>query len=114
LIDTMNHADRIGALLAFVQDDERVCPRPIEWNKLYDLIGGKRTDLQNPWRVVWDPAPPLILSAWGYSSDANKALRLREHIEWAARNSRLDVAENFLRQLPPEAWHHSDPAKSRY
>jgi hypothetical protein len=102
----MSDNDRVATLLAFVSTDDRVCPRPIEWNRLYELIGGKMS--------AWEPPPPLILAAWGYASDDEKAARLREHIEWAAANGMLDVAEKFLMELPVEGWHHSNPLKLRY
>lgn len=86
----------------------------MEWHQFYELVGGKRTDLQNPWRVVWEPAPPLVLSAWGFASDAERAARFREHIDFAAARGALDVADAFLRKLTLEAWHHASPLKPRY
>ena len=109
----MNDAERLEALLAFVTDEARVCPRPVEWNRLYELIGGKRTDFHDPWRVVWEPAPPLILAAWSARDEA-KAARFREHIKWAADCGAIEAVDSFLRSLPLEAWHHSNPLKPHY
>jgi hypothetical protein len=105
----MTMDEQLSALLAFVQADERVCPRPIEWNQFWQsLPGAQRTE------HGFTPAAPLILAAWHGSSDHQKADRLREHIMWAAAHGALDEADQFLRQLPLEAWHHANPSKPNY
>jgi hypothetical protein len=75
------------------------------WNSLPDA---KRT------AKGWEPSPPIVLGAWHGASNAAKAQRLQEHIQWAAAHGGLDAADKFLRRLPIEAWHHSDPSKPNY
>ena len=90
----------LEGLLQFVTQEDRVCPRPMEWQAFYvSLPGAGRTS------EGWSLAPPLILAAWRTSNEA-KAARLKDHIEWAARQGALPAADRYLRSLPPEAWHH--------
>jgi hypothetical protein len=56
--------------------------------------------------VGWQPAPPLILSAWHDTPPMLKRLRLAEHIEWAAKHESLEVIGKFLRDLREGDWHH--------
>lgn len=101
--------DKLAALLAFVASDERVCPRPMEWQEFWELLPDARRTLDG-----WEPAPPLVLSAWWGASNEEKALRLQEQIEWAAARGGLDAADSFLRGLNLEQWHHSTPTKPNY
>ncbi len=105
----LSSPNQLAALLTFVQSEDRVCPRPMNWQDFWtSLPNAKRTD------EGWEPAPPIVLSAWRGASNAAKADRLREHIEWAALHGGLDAADTFLRGLPIEAWHHSNPRKPNY
>lgn len=54
----------------------------------------------------WDSPLPLILGAWNYTSNLEKMLRLREHIEWAESHGCLPSVAAFLRQLEESDWHH--------
>ena len=56
----------------------------------------------------WEPALPLILAAWWDTPAISKILRLREHIEWAESQGRLEQIASVLRNLPEEQWHHTD------
>ncbi|MBL8564502.1 MAG: hypothetical protein JNM89_02155 [Hyphomicrobiaceae bacterium] len=105
----MDTEKRLADLLAFVASDGRVCPRPMEWQDFWKMLPQARRTASG-----FTPAPPLVLSAWHGSSDEAKAARLREHILWAAERGRLDAADRFLRSLPVEAWHHSEPSKPNY
>ena len=90
------------SLLAFCAENGRVCPQPKFWNRLY-------TKLPSKTRVgsEWNPALPLILAAWDFSSNEDKANRFREHLAWANENNYLDETESYLRKLHEEDWHHS-------
>jgi hypothetical protein len=46
-------------------------------------------------------------AAW-YSSNLDKILRLRTHIEWAAGHGVLDTVGAALRALAENEWHHLD------
>lgn len=93
-------ADQLERLLAYVQAEGRICPQPDHWNRMWDMLPDKR-------RVGggWSPALPLILGGWWYSTDLDKRLRLREHIEYAAERGVLTEVDLFLRGLSPEQWY---------
>lgn len=97
----MNEADSRAELIAYCRRNDRVCPMPMKWNDLYQL-------LPETHRVGngWVPALPLILGAWHYASDSEKMLRLDEHINWAADHDALDKVSNFLLNLEESDWHH--------
>ena len=104
-----DHGWKLAALLSFVQTDDRVCPRPIEWQSFWEsLPGAERTT------SGFTPAPPLVLAAWHGTSNEAKALRFREHILWASERGGIDAADQFLHSLAEEAWHHFDPRKPNY
>ena len=90
------------SLLLFCTENGRVCPQPMFWNKLYSKLPEKT-------RVGsrWNPPLPLILGAWEFASDEDKAERFKEHIDWAKDHNSLDVIDRFLRGLNEEEWHHS-------
>lgn len=89
--------------LAEAQKNGRVCPQPREWQSLYEMLPNKT-------RVggSWNPSLPLILAAWWDTPSSSKALRLREHLEWASAHGCLDAVHSFLAALPERAWHHAD------
>jgi len=99
-------ADRVlnvEQTLALAQKNDRVCPRPIHWVKLYRLLPGRRETPQG-----WVPAPPLLES--GANAPALlKILRLKEHIRWAAQHGALGEVHRFLEQLREEDWLHAGP-----
>ncbi len=89
--------------LAEAQKNNRVCPQPQPWQALYDLLPNKRRKGGG-----WEPALPLILAAWWDTPSMMKALRFREHIEWAADQGCLDQVYAYLSGLNEEQWHHLD------
>jgi hypothetical protein len=92
---------RFEELVKYVQSNGRVCPQPIQWDKLWKMLPGrKRVD------NGWNPPVPLILGGWWDSSDTSKRARLLEHIQYAADNGALDKVDKFLRMLPEDQWHH--------
>lgn len=93
----------IEAVLAEVQQNNRICPLPQKWQKLYDLLPNK-----NRTGSGWAPALPLILAAWDESSTYMKRERLRDHLEWANTHQALDQAYEYLRSLKEEDWLHAD------
>lgn len=99
--------DQLRSLLEYVQADHRVCPRPMEWQAFIERIGGIGPD------HVWRVEPPLVLAAWPLP-DADKKARLVGHLNWAAEVGMLAVADEFLRKLPEDAWHHEYPGHPRY
>lgn len=98
----------LDELLAFVRQQDRVCPVPGRWAELYDLLPGRSQD-----GAGWHPAVPLILGGWWYSSIQDKRERLAEHIQYAAANGALPFVEQFLRGLPASEWAHVQDFGSR-
>lgn len=94
-------AAMLKALLDFVQSGGRVCPTPQCWQRLYDQLPAKRRA-----GAGWEPALPLILSAWHDTPALPKMLRLREHLEWAAVHGALPAVDAYLRGLREDQWHH--------
>jgi len=93
--------DTVENLIAYCRENDRVCPLPLHWKKLWEM-------LPNRTRVGagWQPSLPLILAAWHDTPAVSKMLRLAEHIEWAAQHDTLKPAASFLRKLREEDWHH--------
>ena len=83
------------------QKNDRVCPQPLKWKELYDLLP-KRVRKGNG----WEPSLPLILAAWDDTPALSKILRLREHIEWASEHGCLDSIYEFMINLDENEWHH--------
>ena len=73
-------SDTVESLVAYCRENNRVCPLPLLWNRLWEM-------LPNRTRVGagWQPPLPLILAAWHDTPAMLKMLRLAEHIEWAAQ-----------------------------
>ena len=81
--------------------NSRVCPQPMKWQKLYDLLPNKKRNGSS-----WEPPPPLILAAWWDAPALMKMLRLKEHLDWAAKHGCLDTVCEFMAQLKEEDWYH--------
>ena len=94
---------KLASLLEYCSDNWRVCPLPLKWDTLWKLLPNRQRH-----GTGWEPALPLILAAWYEASDTQKALRLREHLEWAENNGALDTVDRFLRDLPTSDWHYLD------
>ena len=88
-------------LLRYAQAKQRVCPQPAHWNTLWEMLPDRHRD-----NGSWVPAPPLILAAWWSTPPLFKILRVREHVEYAARRGVLLQIETFLRALSEEDWAH--------
>lgn len=86
--------------LTLAHKNERVCPRPIHWVRLYRLLRGRGSV---PSR---DPPPPLLESGENVPA-LLKILRLKEQIRWAAAHGTLAEVHRFLEQLREEDWLHT-------
>ena len=97
----MSAPNSLESVLALANQNDRVCPLPQHWIRLYDLLPDRR-------RVGsgWQPALPLILAVWHEAPDSLKTARLREHIEWAYSHGAIDPVGTFLASLPESEWHH--------
>ncbi len=87
--------------------NERVCPTPIRWNSLYELLCKVAEE-----KGVDGPLTPLILGAWWHSPPAEKADRLKSHLSWASDHGVLEQALSFLARIPESDWVHVADAPS--
>lgn len=91
----------LDALLQYAGEKDRVCPVPLRWDELWKMLPDRRRE-----RSDWEPPLPLILGAWWHTSNLDKIVRLRVHIEWANEHGVLEQVDSFLRGLPESDWHH--------
>lgn len=79
----------------------RVCPKPAQWQQLYDMLPGKVQQGR-----TWQPPAPITGPAWAATPAMAKRMCLRDHIEWAEHHGALDEVMRFLKALPEDQWHH--------
>lgn len=92
-------AEKLEALLEYVKADDRICPMPAHWDRLWEMLPDKK-------RVgrEWIPPLPLTLTVWWETPLMAKILRLDKHIRYAAEHGALDEVNSYLRGLKPEEW----------
>jgi hypothetical protein len=90
--------ESVESLIEYCRDRGRVCPLPMPWHRLVELLA-------NSEHVTGRPPVPLILAAWSTPA-LGKMLRLEEQIQWAERRGLLEDAATFLRTLREEDWYH--------
>lgn len=83
------------ALMVRARRNNRVCPRPEAWARLYAELGG--ADIAD-----LPPPPPAWL--WGKLSNIQKRLFFREYLEWAERHGRLGIVARFMDALQEADW----------
>lgn len=91
----------LADLISYASENGRVCPVPMRWNELWDMLPGRH-------RVGsgWEPPAPLILAAWWGTPASSKILRVREHLEYASEEGVLAEVDTFVRSLPETDWAH--------
>lgn len=77
--------------------NNRVCPKPQMWNKLWEIIKSKTDE---------KISLPLILAAWWETSDEDKIRRFKYHLQVAERIGAINEVANFLHALNENDWHH--------
>ena len=87
--------------VAAVFINDRVCPTPLRWDSLYQLLC-KIAEAKG----VDKPIAPLILGAWWHSSPTDKADRLKSHLSWASEHGVLEQAINCLARISEGDWVH--------
>lgn len=86
------------SLMVVARRNNRVCPQPALWTRLYRMLGGSGyMDLQ---------PPPVDQWIWTKVSDLQKRLYFREHLEWAERHGKLEEVARFLDELSEPDWVH--------
>ena len=83
--------------LADIRKNNRVCPLPSIWKKLYDALPNKVPELATA---------PVTAEEWKQTPALEKRTRLRQHIEWAATQGVLKQVHKALHALPENKWHH--------
>jgi hypothetical protein len=84
-------------VMAEARRNNRVCPKPLVWQRLYEWLPHKGPKL---------PGVPATRAEWEQLSALQKRSRLREHIEWAAFQGVLPKVHEALKALPEDRWHH--------
>lgn len=92
----------LATVAALASEHGRVCPKPAQWAKLYELLPDTRHDGYGQ-----IPSAPLMSDAWSGTNDEQKIDRLREHLQWAAQHGALERVHKYLAALPESAWHHA-------
>lgn len=87
-------------LKQFCLSKNRVCPMPMYWTRLYEIIVREDKDTTLP--------VPLILAAWSETTHLDKMVRLVEQLHYAERHGTLDEADSYLREMPLSHWFRSE------
>jgi hypothetical protein len=80
--------------------DRRVCPQPMLWNRLWELLPDRRRVGEG-----WEPPLPLILAAWWEPSDNEKRSRFHSHLRWASEYGAIKPVANLISNMNPDDWH---------
>jgi hypothetical protein len=92
---------QLVSLLDYVKADGRVCPMPIRWQELWEMLPGRERR-----GMAWEPPAPLILGEWWSTPSFAKVERLAEQIRYAHTHGVLAEVDGFLRGLPEAEWAH--------
>lgn len=87
----------IDDVLVEARRNNRVCPLPAIWQRLYAYLPNTGPHLSKV---------PATHAEWQQVPSLQKRARLREHIEWAASQGVLRQVYEALRELPENRWHH--------
>jgi len=87
----------IDDVLVEARRNNRVCPLPAIWQRLYAYLPNTGPHLAKV---------PATHAEWSQVPSLQKRARLREHIEWAASQGVLRQVYGALRKLPEDRWHH--------
>jgi hypothetical protein len=93
--------EQLAALQGFIKAEQRVCPMPLRWQELWEMLPGRVRR-----GGTWEPPPPLILGEWWSTPSFAKAERLAAHIDYAAAHGALAQVDGFLRGMPEAEWAH--------
>ena len=100
--DVPGLSEKAKALEEYCGQNNRICPNPIYWNELWEMLPKNHTCKDE--RET--PPLPLILAAWWEFSDFQKHQRLVTHIRWADEFGGIDSVDHFLRGLTEDKWFH--------
>jgi hypothetical protein len=60
-------------------ENGRVCPKPLPWHHVWDMLPSKQHH-----SAEWDPPVPPVFAAWWRTSDDLKHDLFKQHLGWAA------------------------------
>jgi hypothetical protein len=86
----------VDEVLLVARRNNRVCPVPAMWNRIYNMLPDRPPHLVRP----------LQGADWAQTSSLAKRMVLRDQIEWAATAGLLGHLRDLLEALPEEYWHH--------
>jgi hypothetical protein len=92
--------DRMQAFRAHADANGWVCPNPMHWNSLWEMLPHKHRQGSG-----WIPPLPPILAAWWDTPILVKKLCFLEHLEWAEKRGAADAVIDFLESLSPTDWY---------
>ncbi len=87
----------IETLKEYCKANKRVCPVPVRWNDLFNLLKDKKPK---------EPSPPLILAVWWEVGAIFKQMRFFEHLEWAEKQNQIDEISKYIYSLSEDEWFH--------
>ena len=93
---------KLEDLLDICTRNDRVCPHPPEWARLWEIIVGHKQE-----GVRWNPPRPMILALWWDTTAAEKRACLEQHLRWAHEHGLLEKIDIFIRNLSEDHWYHS-------
>lgn len=89
-------------LISYCNVNERICPQPQLWSKLWDMLNDK----ERVGVAGWNPPLPQILAAWWNTSPSEKKFRFEQHIIWANSHGQIKEISDLLTSLAEENWLH--------
>ncbi len=101
--ETRGSVPTLDHVLEEAKRDARVCPQPLKWKELWEMLPAKRRK-----GAGWEPPLPLILAAWHETPHLSKLIRLQEHIRWADLHGVLPEVYDFLKSLNKDDWYYGD------
>jgi hypothetical protein len=100
-------------VLDFIEDNEIVCPLPVPWKDLHELIVRRAHGIANSELNIVTLGEehgietPLILGGW-IASDSDKKERFLSHIQHAAENNIINQVKQFLFNLTMDDFLHGN------
>ncbi len=92
---------QLTSLLEYAKANERVCPMPIRWSELWQMLPNRQRH-----GGAWVPAQPMIVTEWWSTPSFAKVDRVAEHIRYAHEQGVLADVDRFLRSLTEAEWAH--------
>jgi len=94
------NSEQLQRLLQYICEEGRICPQQNKWHELWEMLPEKQRVSNG-----WEPPLPLILADWDNTTGRQKMLRLKLHIQYAAKKGILDRIEKFIKGLSHDEWH---------